>query len=331
MAALGHTVDSGSGASGDYASLNALEAAQEQDLTDGGGDTYTATCTTTGDKAADTTAVTLLGWTTGAANYISFEAASADRASASGIDANKYRLALDPGDRGIIDISEDYVRLVWLQISGTYAGHGHGIKIDDNGTSEYRIEKCFINAVSVAGANFNRGISIETTASTRTINIFNSIISGWGALGANQTGIYQDGANTTTNIYNCTIEGCYNGILQDSGTMISKNNAVFNNTDDFNGTITIDYCASDDNDGTNNVAESGGGANWPDDFEGAGSGDFRLKSGSNLVDGGTDNPGSGLYSDDIEGTARGSPWDVGAFEYVAPAAGGIVVLRRRRM
>ena len=59
MAALGHTVDSGSGASGDYASLSALDAAQQQDLTDGGGDTYTATCITTGDNAADTTAVGL--------------------------------------------------------------------------------------------------------------------------------------------------------------------------------------------------------------------------------------------------------------------------------
>jgi len=60
---------------------------------------------------------------------------------------------------------------------------------------------------------------------------------------------------------------------------------------------------------------------WSDELTDPGT-DFSLVVGSNSIGNGTDNPGSGLYSDDIIGTARTSTWDIGAFEYLAPATGG---------
>ncbi len=307
MAALGNTVDSGSGASGDYVSLNALETAQQQDLTDGGGDTYTATCTTTGDNAADTTATTFVGWTTGATNYIQIEAASGDETVASGRDTNKYRLEITDGS--CLTLQEDYMRILQLQISSNSATAGAECisVVSANVANEIRIGNCYLKGL---GANTNYGII--TNDPDTILKIWNTII----------TGFAQDGIRiidcTTTDIYNCIVHNStFNNIRRHAGTITVKNTASFKASDDFNGTITVDYCASDDNDGTNNVVESGGGVDWPDDFEDAAAGDFRLKSGSNLVDGGTDDPGSGLYSDDIEGTARGSPWDVGAFEFVA--------------
>ncbi len=321
MAALGHTVDSGSGASGNYASLNALEAAQEQDLTDGGGDTYTATCTTTGDNAADTTTTEFVGWTTGATTYIQIEAASGDEAVIGSFDTSRYRLSVSAGNS--LKISEEYVRLVHLQIE-TDQSHGSAadtVYISIGAPSSIQIDSCRIRGKN-AGA-----VPTALKVGGGTVDIFNSIIYG----SDSALDIRWVVANPTVNIYNNTITsgGNTNGINVASGTATAKNNAVFNNSNDFNGTVTADYNASDDEDGTNSqkmVATD----DWAAEFVDAAGGDFTLVVGSVCIENGIDNPGSGLYSDDIEGTARSSTWDIGAFEYVAPA-GGIVVLRRRRM
>ncbi len=315
MAALGHTVDPGSGASGDYASLDALIVAQAQDLTDGGGDTYTATCTTTGDKAADTTLCTINGWTTGAANYILIEAASTDRASASGWDTNKYRI--ENTDNESIWIYENFVRIDGLQIGILYSSTANEYVLQIGATITA------VNDIRISN------VYLRTAANQRgfRINDADAIVKIWNTIFAIGGGYYGLTINSTTvDIYNCVIYGASAGggagINRTAGTVTVINSAVFNNADDFNGTITEDYCASDDGDGNNPVTP----ANWADVFENAAVGDFRLKStDTDLHDSGTDNPGSGLYSDDIEGTTRVSTWDIGAFEFVAaPAVGNRV-------
>ena len=84
------------------------------------------------------------------------------------------------------------------------------------------------------------------------------------------------------------------------------------------GGTTVDYCASDDGDGTNAVAPSG--ANWANEFSNAAGGDFTLVAGGNCEGGGTDDPGSGLYSNDMDGDAYTSPWSIGVD--AKTAAGG---------
>ena len=99
--------------------------------------------------------------------------------------------------------------------------------------------------------------------------------------------------------------------------VIVKNSAIFNNPDDFSGSVTVENCASDDGDGTNAVTPS----DWSDVFEDYSNGDFRLKATD------TDLIGAGLdlstdvdypFKDDIEGQKRGfnGSWDIGADEYV---------------
>ncbi len=328
MAALGHTVDSGSGASGDYVSLNALGAAQEQDLTDGGGDTYTATCTTTGDNAADTTAVDFDGWTTGIANYILIEAASTDRAEAASYNANKYRMEVS-GATALI-IREDYVRVDGLQIQLTASSVSsiRGIVLTGQGASnDIRISNSRIKGVLSGTSVDCYGIYSGST----NVNLisWNIIVYGFVNGANNANGVYV--RNASFAIYNSILYGNNVGvrIRDNAGTV--KNTASFTNTDDFLDSVggsTIDYCASDDGDGDHPVTP----ANWADVFENAAGGDFRLKAtDTDLHDKGTDDPsGSGYGDPDIDETARVSLWDIGAFEYVAPA-GGIVVLRRRRM
>ena len=316
MAALGHTVDSGSGASGNYASLNALEAAQGQDLTDGGGDTYTATCITTGDKAADTTSVTFDGWTTAVANYVLAEAGSGHEAVKTGIDTNRYRLDVGSGDG--IEISIADMRVNALQIEGSSGGHGIEITNGDAIDKNYRISNCRIGTASGA----HDCININAFGGTEIVDIWVCILEGGGDAGVDISDI------NTVNIYNTVI---YNnggeGVNRGSGTITVKNCPVFKNADDFAGTITVDFCASDDGDGTNDVAESGGGVEWPSDFNDSANGDFTLLTGSNLKGAGINDPGSGLFSTDMDSdTYVTDSWSLGVDEFVAAVGGATITV-----
>ena len=63
-----------------YTSLNAWEAGEQQDLTDGTPDWMHCYCRAS-SGTVDSTVYEILGWTTAAASYILVEAASTDRAS----------------------------------------------------------------------------------------------------------------------------------------------------------------------------------------------------------------------------------------------------------
>jgi hypothetical protein len=141
-------------------------------------------------------------------------------------------------------------------------------------------------------------------------------------------GIYVGGVSSSAAyIYNSVICGNSIGVNRAAGTVSVVNCAVFNNTDDFNGTVAVTYTASDDNpSGTGNVDISPG-ATEADDWEAAftdyTNGDFSLVSGSPLIDAGTD-LSAVMDSLDIIGTVRpqGDYWDIGAFEYVVSGGNG---------
>ncbi len=331
MAALQEYVDPDATGAGNgnsptdaYTALTTWESTEQQDLTDGGGDTMTCTCLDS-SGTADTTAIEIAGWTTGATNYILIEAAATDRAEAASWNASKYRLSVANSDVFRIG-GAGHVRIDGLQIELSSANAAFEIVYILNTIavgSDFRISNCRIRGPD---NDTYASYGIRTLDTDITLKVWNTLIYN---IGQNAASYGMRIYTGTTDVFNIVVYNCYNGVLQQAGTTTIKNGAVFESNDDFNGIITIDYCASDDNDGTNNVTESGGGAAWPDDFVDAANGDFTLKSGSGLVGGGIDNPGSGLYSDDINGDARTSPWDVGADEYIA-AVGGIAVLRRRR-
>ncbi len=310
MAALTSTVDT-DGVTGDYASLNAANTGLAQDLTDGGGDTMEITCQATDDDI-DSTAVTITGWTTGAGNTIAVASGASDRASSAGISATEYLLELDAGSTSVILVDESYVTIDGLQIHHTAVGNsGHGIRLA-SAITNCEISNCYIS-------QNDAGTSILINDASVTVDIWNCVCFNPATSGASE-GIYIAVANTV-NIYNCTVYGSDDGIERDAGTVTVINCAVFNNLDDFDGTMTIDHCASDDNDGTNNVAGNEADATWSTDFADAANGDFTLLTGSPLKGGGIDDPGSGLFDDDINGDTRTSTWDIGADEYIAPGGG----------
>ncbi len=301
-----------------YDSLFDWEATEEQDLTDGGGDWMHVYVRASGGTA-DTTAVDISGWTTGAANYILVEAASTDRASASGYDTNKYRL--ETGASTAITLNEDYLRFDGLQIS-------HSDKSADNIRAFYNQSGSGYILISNSRGKGNDDPNwydhfFYSTFATNAVDIYNCIIYDWGDSNTGEGAIYINtpSGSEIIRVLNNVVYNCYTGIDRSDGDWTVENNAVFQNNDDFDVAAGIDYNASDDGDGNNPVTP----ANWANVFENAAGGDFRLKStDTDLHDSGTDDPGSGLYSDDIEGTTRVSTWDIGAFEYVAPAGGSIV-------
>lgn len=307
-------VDPDSAAGGDgttwalaYDSLFDWEAAEETDLDTANDWHHCYVRASSG--TADTTAVSISGtWETSVTDYILIEAASTDRAVASGWSATKYSLSVAGT---CLTLGENNIKVDGLQI---YMNANSGYGILTGNFSGIEISNCRIKS-SANGSATTGGIVSNNNNSN--LKIWNCIIHGFIADAAWGFGIYKEYTGTW-DIYNCVTYGCGRGIGEGDTTVNVTNSASFNNDDDFYSFsgATIDYCASDDNDGTHNVAESGGGASWPDDFEGAATGDFRLKSGSNLVSATTDQSG-GLFTDDIEGTTRGASWDVGAFEYDA--------------
>lgn len=298
MAALGHTVDT-DGTTGDYASMQALSVAQAQDLTDGGGDTYTATLqATTG--AVDSTGWNFSGWTTSAAFDLTLQAAVGHKALKTGIDTGRYRYT-----GGTAFVSVNYINFLYIQTVNS--------KIQfTGGTGLYFFDGVFFDG---------DGIESRSAAATGDVTIIRSVIYRSGT-----RLLWCDNA-VTMSAYNCvlhgdnSIEGIRDGA---STTTIMKNCAVFNTSNDFNlaGSTTLDYNASDDGDGSNPVAPASG--NWANEFSNVAAGNFTLVTGGNCEGGGTNDPGSGLYSTDMDGDAYTSPWSIGVDAKTgAPPVGGI--------
>lgn len=185
-----------------------------------------------------------------------------------------------------------------------------------NSGATFTVRNCIIVG-DVSGTGGHVGIYLPD--SDCTYYAHNNIIYGFNT-GSAGSGVECSGSGGTYYIYNNIIFDCYQGIYGITANAYIKNCAVFGNTDDFNGTLTIDHCASDDGDGTNAVDISPNATeadDWAAAFTDYTNGDFSLKSGSPLIDAGTD-LSAVMDSVDIIGTSRpqGDYWDIGAFEYV---------------
>lgn len=278
-----------------YSSLNAWEAAEQADLD--AANNY-MTCRCLASLGGDDTSQTLIdGWNPSATDYI--EVIGFDFPSDGIWDETKYLVHNNNVDlASAIRAQEDYVRLINIQCKVTCAGTNacNGL-VGDNTSGEIRVDSCISKCVPSGSGQaigfFGLGDAI--------VNFYNcisiSFISGgdtswWGFRG--HTG--------TNNFLNCTAWGNYIGFYRSGGTMTCKNCVSGNNTDDFSGTITIDFCCSDDGDGTNSQGPLDG--DWTKEFFDTGNDDFALVSGGNCINNGTNDPGSGLYSDDIIGSER---------------------------
>lgn len=287
-------------------------------LTDDGGDTLTIYCRAS-TAAVDTTCVNWIGWTLAAANYVSVE----------GVDGTYVLHNNDSSANGALYINEDHLRFTGITVRSTTSGTNARCGVYTTAipaNADIRFTNCRFEGVS-SGTGANYGISAWD--SDTTMKIVNCIFRGFTRTDADDTGfvgLKVSGAAVTA--YNCTIYGNRYGCLQvTSGSLTLKNCVIFNNYDDFSGTITADYCASDDADAstwTNGQAFTAEATDWNKVFTDYTTNDVTLKSYTTppcCVGVGVDDPGSGLYSDDIVGTARSSVWDIGAYENTGGGGG----------
>lgn len=318
MANVTKVVDPNSGAGFDYASLAALVSGYAKNLVTAT-EVLTIDCRCTGGTADG--ACTFNGFTTSSTYTITITANAPYRHGKTYATGNIYRI--ESTDASALVMSDTNVKIYGLEISVSASGTNaaHGITYTGFSGGEQTAAYCLIKASLTTTTTCN---GIACTVATLTYTLYNNVIYGF-VYGTNTHNGINSSNNGTVNVYNCTVFGNRNGFRQTNGTVTVKNCVSANNNDDFSGTFsTIDYCASDDGDGTNQVDWANEGTDWGNVFTDYANGDFSLKNytqaGIKVIGVGVDNPGSGLYSDDIIGTSRSSTWDIGAFEYVA--AGG---------
>ena len=262
--------------------------------------------------AADTTAVTISGFTTDADNYVKIYVPSGHR-HAGKWDANKYRIAITTEDHTIAITLSGYLVIDGLQIATTEYNSSSMYGIANNVAHHVTIKNCIIRSGNPAYAHL--GIWFGAGSANHSL-LYNCIAYGF----TNGIGYFLSGDNGTrysTYCFNLIAYGCGNrGFGFDSATFI--NCAAINCTDGFNAWGSAhDYNVSDVS-GDGSLGDHGFVTEQSptEIFVDPDNGDFRLAANSDLIDAGTDLSAS-MDSVDIIGTSRpqGDYWDIGAFEF----------------
>ena len=312
-----------SGATCAYASMAIWEAAQQQNLTDGGGDIAECICDSNGG-AADTTAVTIDGWTTSSTSYIWIHTPTSSRHDGTYL-STKYRLEVN--DATVLAISDDYVRIEGLQIEQHGQTAVRSVVYISGQTASSNDVRISSSIIKQGGGTSFRSIGVHIVSSNAVVSLWNSVIFNPANLGTSDTqnSAIRIASSSSVNIYSCTVFGGYRVLRADSGTVVVKNTyvGVIGGLTAYFGSATLTTCASSDatgSSGLQNIAINT--SNFTNVT--AGSENYHLPSGSALIDVGTDTSGDSAplnFTDDIDGQTRSGSWDIGADEYVA--GGGI--------
>ena len=315
-----------------YASLNIWEAARDDvgNLVTNDTIEEAALESNGANHTADTTAVTIDGWTTGANNYINIYTTAAARHDGKW-NTSKYRMVVTDATNGVINNAEAFVRFAGLQIEVGATTTTIRRALFYNSTQSGSVGYIHDNVIRGSGTGRHAGISVEREG---THYIWNNVIYDIAGDVANgdERGINVESTTNTTiiaYIYNNTIVDSEFGMVNSGGvgteTLTAVNNIVkgSGNANAYVGTFTSsDYNATDGTDTGDGGANSHTSHTFT--FVDEAGNDFHLASTDvGAKDLGTSDPGSGLFSDDIDGVARSGSWDIGADEYVA--AGGAVI------
>ena len=312
-----------SGANAAYASLSAWEAAENTNL-DTANNIMQVNCV---GSTADTTAVTISGWTTSATDYIEIIGDWAPLTDGK-FSTSKYRLNVQNFTQLTIANATAFIRIHNLQIynSDVNTGNIWGILCNSTITSgEIRI---YNNCIRGNNNTSWYDMGIRILGGTATYYIYQNWIYDWGTTADfNYSAIYFN-PNTIAGGVNCycennTFHNNVVGIQRFAGNLIAINNIVkgSGNTYSYVGTFATgtDYNSTDSTDsigvGSNNKTSQTftfvDEAN--DDFHLASTDTGAKDSGTSSVNGG--------FTTDIDGQTRSGTWDIGAHEYQAVGGG----------
>lgn len=309
---------------GDYTTLSAWEAGRQTNC-------VTADSIEIGQikgswSSADTTAITISGWTTDATRYIVVtNSTSKHDGKRYGSAANAYSLEI--ADANALALNEEFVRVYGLQINITgMTADRIGILINSVGTSYMILAYNILTGASVANGAALTAIAVLD--SDVTVDIYNCIVHD-GESQDNVDGISYYVLNATAaKFYNCTAFHGYQHFRRAGGNAYAYNCLSQNpglSTGDWVGT----WAGGDYNCAYNNDADTPGAnsvKNYNATFVSETAPlDLHLAAASTSIIDVTTDQSSGLFADDIDYVTRSGAWDIGADEYVAPASGGLIM------
>lgn len=319
------TTNATSGANRAYATMAEWEAARQASLTE----VEEVICE---GSTADTSGVTIDGWTTTAANYILIRTTQANRHNGRW-DTTKYRVDVNRNYLAAIEVYEYYVRIQGVQFRNTGTGNwGQGGVLfmpDETGdvavdTTFFEMRDCVVygsgngngivfyggNATAIncisygnSGSGFVYGLIFWTGTRYVDHRLYNCLSAANGAIGFNKDNPYDAAA--------CVVRNCYAG---------------GNTGDDYGGNALNAYDAHSNNrseDGSKSTTTAAYSTSSGAYFTNitAGSENFDIGSSSSFIDAGYDL--SGTFTTDILGNARGATFDIGPFEYQAAAVASL--------
>lgn len=313
------TTNNTSGSTRAYASLSEWEAARQAVLSE------VEECICEG-ATADSTGVTIDGWTTDASNYILIRTTQANRHSGKW-DTSKYRLDASRAYYAVLEVYERYVRVEGIQArntnNATWSTRGIAFMPDGNGNvsaanAEYRADACIAYGCgSGADGMYAYGGTARFTNCISVGNSGDGFRSRDGGSGGTHT-FYNCAAvgNTGAGFHpihsgiNITVRNCYAG--GNTGSDYSTADTTFD---------TLNYSYSEDGSASTSTAAYSTSSGCYFTNVTAGSEDLAIANASStLVDAGVDL--SGTFTTDILGATRSGTWEVGPFNYAA--AGGAI-------
>ncbi|HBI33903.1 MAG TPA: hypothetical protein DEA43_03600 [Candidatus Moranbacteria bacterium] len=281
------------------------------------------------DSGADTTAVNVSGYTTGASNFIKIYTpnnttteVNASQRHQGKWDNEKYRLEISAiADYAVIvSIGVNHLKLEGIQIKFTNNdyGYGYNVNVAPSANSEVYLNQNIIRSVfTTTNADSNLGIKVNHNNANAKAYITNNIIYDIGRGGHWSSAAITINGVAIAYAYNNTIYNSQQGINSGITSSIIKNNLSYDNGNDYYGSFNA---AS-----ANNISKDASSPNVSFRsktvfFVDTANKDFHLSP----TDIAAKNFGVDLSSDssysfttDIDGNARpavGTVWDIGADE-----------------
>lgn len=229
-----------------YASLNEYEANEQQDYVSAGD--FGTGLFDAPSGIDDTTQTVFSGSTTGAGNDITIKPNTGQKALKTGIDESIYKL--ESAATSTLQILDDYINILGMQIGNTEGSAGsRAVQIGDS--EGFLFDSCYVELEG-------DGSGFIVNGSTADGKIQNTIIRDpGGPIGGTSEGVLVQNALMLL-IVNSLIDGFNDGIERDAGNVDSLNNVMINNTTNFDGVITIDYCMTSAGEGSNPQTPLGG-------------------------------------------------------------------------
>jgi len=316
-------VDPDNGSGTNYTSLSAWEAGEQGDLTGARDEIAVAKCRCTGGTA-DSTNVTIDGWTTDADHYIKIwtDPSESYRHDGKWTTGNKYRLTSSAAwGIGTISIAEAYVRIIGLQIDNTAANQAVGISLNSlTSTTSSRIEivNNIVRMTGGGGSGVHYGIVGLEKANCYVVN---NIVYDY------EYGIFinWDTTAVVNCIYSNTVIDCsLSGIANYASVSVTKRayNNIVQGTSSEGNYVDTGWSASGNNISEDATSPNSAYRTKTVTFVSEAGDDFHLSSSDTEARGN----GANLYNDsyyafqnDIDGQDRGgsgATWDIGADEYL---------------